>query len=368
MWRRLAVVVAVVRMRTDTSQNEQDCGGGVAHGEKEIVRRGDDPVHKHINNECKYAKGIGIGGGGKDRLQKEVWGKVRTDRILDCLKEMCDTDGERQKVVDTLKMQFKALDLTISVPKGGAGRGDAKAGAKVGAKSSVKSPTKSTAGQACLRKGCAFLANTNPAYRKEKDAKWHPYCCERCGRGFKSHGGWCQKKAIPPKVKEAEEAPLQLPPGIKACPACGMLIEKVGGDDNVMCGCEVRCGGSGRAGGWKESLLARKRWIHVQRVCWRNADVPHMHSFSPPPLLSLSRRHTHTHVWRSCLHTRMQAKAAGGTYEKALKGGGCGHQWNWSTLAPIDKGRRVPPDPRPSWRNHAPAALPTLTCSHPGAA
>lgn len=190
--------VAVLCMRTDTSENEQDCGGGVAHGQKEIVRRGDDPVHKHINSECKYAKGIGIGGGGKDRLQKEVWGKVRTDRIQDCLKDMCDTDGERQKVVDALKMQFKALDLTISVPKGGSVGGNAKAGAKVGAKSSVKSPTKSTARR---------------------------------------------------KVEEAKEAPLQLPPGIKACPACGMLIEKVGGDDNVMCGCEVRRGESGRVEG-----------------------------------------------------------------------------------------------------------------------
>ena len=96
----------------------KDCGGGVAHGEKDIVRRGDDAVHKHINNECKYAKGIGIGGGGKDRLQKEVWGRVRTDRILDCLKSMCETDSQRQKVVNMLKQQFAALDLNIQFPQG----------------------------------------------------------------------------------------------------------------------------------------------------------------------------------------------------------------------------------------------------------
>ena len=66
------------------------------------------------------------------------------------------------------------------------------------------------------------------------------------------------------------DAPLQLPPGIKACPACGMLIEKIGGDDNVMCGCEAR--------------------------------------------------------------------AAGGTYEKALKGGGCGHEFNFKSLAPVGTG------------------------------
>jgi len=103
--------------------------------------------------------------------------------------------------------------------------GSVKAGAKVGANSSVKEPTKTST-----------------------------------ARG----GGWAG-------VVAAEEPPLQLPPGIKACPACGMLIEKIDGDDNVMCGCE--------------------------------------------------------------------AKAAGGTYEKALKGGGCGHCWNWKTLAPVACGR-----------------------------
>jgi hypothetical protein len=44
---------------------------------------------------------------------------------------MCDTDGERQKVIDALKMQFKALNLKIDLPKRGAAT-DAKAGAKVG--------------------------------------------------------------------------------------------------------------------------------------------------------------------------------------------------------------------------------------------
>ena len=91
----------------------KDCGGGVAHGQKDIVRRGDDAVHKHINKECKYAKGIGIGGGQKDRLQKEVWNKVRTDRINDCLRDMCENDGERQKVISALQQQFKALGLKV---------------------------------------------------------------------------------------------------------------------------------------------------------------------------------------------------------------------------------------------------------------
>ena len=77
-------------------------------------------------------------------------------------------------------------------------------------------------------------------------------------------------KAAANQVEQAE-GPLQLPPGIKACPACGMLIEKIGGDDNVMCGCE--------------------------------------------------------------------AKAAGGTYQKALRGGGCGHEFNFKTLASVGTGR-----------------------------
>ena len=77
-------------------------------------------------------------------------------------------------------------------------------------------------------------------------------------------------KAAANQIEQAE-GPLQLPPGIKACPACGMLIEKIGGDDNVMCGCE--------------------------------------------------------------------AKAAGGTYQKALRGGGCGHEFNFKTLASVGTGR-----------------------------
>ena len=77
-------------------------------------------------------------------------------------------------------------------------------------------------------------------------------------------------KAAANQIEQAE-GPLQLPPGIKACPACGMLIEKIGGDDNVMCGCE--------------------------------------------------------------------AKAAGGTYQKALRGGGCGHEFNFKTLASMGTGR-----------------------------
>ena len=27
------------------------------------------------------------------------------------------------------------------------------------------------------------------------------------------------------------------------CPACNIIIEKIGGDDNMMCGCEARAAG-----------------------------------------------------------------------------------------------------------------------------
>ena len=63
---------------------------------------------------------------------------------------------------------------------------------------------------------------------------------------------------------------LVLPPGIKACPACGMLLEKISGDNQMMCGCE--------------------------------------------------------------------AKPAGGTYRKALAGGGCGHMFDFATLRPLGCG------------------------------
>ena len=78
--------------------------------------------------------------------------------------------------------------------------------------------------------------------------------------------------AAPAPVAPPPSPPrLQLPDSIKACPACGMLMEKISGDDTMMCGCE--------------------------------------------------------------------AKPAGGNYRKALAGGGCGHEFNFSTLAPLGCGR-----------------------------
>ena len=64
---------------------------------------------------------------------------------------------------------------------------------------------------------------------------------------------------------------MALPPNIKACPACGMLLEKAGGDNSMMCG-----------------------------------DI---------------------------------GRAAGGTLERALRVGGCGHEFDFATLAPNGTGR-----------------------------
>jgi hypothetical protein len=62
---------------------------------------------------------------------------------------------------------------------------------------------------------------------------------------------------------------------MKRCPACGIIIEKISGDDNVMCGSEPR--------------------------------------------------------------------NSGGTMEKALANGGCGHEFNFVTLAPNGSGSKGNP-------------------------
>lgn len=73
------------------------------------------------------------------------------------------------------------------------------------------------------------------------------------------------------EAERASEADVQLPDSIRACPACGLLMEKISGDDTMMCGCEAR--------------------------------------------------------------------PAGGTYERALANGGCGHEFNFATLAPLGTGK-----------------------------
>ena len=43
---------------------------------------------------------------------------------------------------------------------------------------------------------------------------------------------------------------MELPPNMKQCPACNIIIEKISGDDTMMCGCEGR-----PAGGTMEKAL-----------------------------------------------------------------------------------------------------------------
>ena len=107
------------------------------------------------------------------------------------------------------------------------------------------------------------------------------HCCAECRDGTGTHGKYChaiykneerlRAGAAPEGAGEAKEveiagvemterpvlagvvlrvdAPppaddeLVLPPGIKACPACGMLLEKISGDNQMMCGCEAKPAG-----------------------------------------------------------------------------------------------------------------------------
>ena len=86
------------------------------------------------------------------------------------------------------------------------------------------------------------------------------------------------------QIEDAERRELLQALGNEAtqCPACGFVIIKNGGDDQMMCGCE--------------------------------------------------------------------AKPAGGTMEKALRGGGCGHQFNFRTGAPLGEGRMGAPINERQWK------------------
>ena len=66
------------------------------------------------------------------------------------------------------------------------------------------------------------------------------------------------------------------------CPACGFVIERISGDDNMMCGCEAR--------------------------------------------------------------------AAGGNKAKALRNGGCGHEFKFSSGAPNGTGSMGAPDNPRQWK------------------
>merc|ERR1711972_375395 len=153
----------------------------------------------------------GIGHGNDGRVQSQVWNQIRKERIEDCLQTMCETAEQRHKVISNLKKQLDDLGIAIAVPD-----------------------------QATTRSSSSAASS---------DAV----------------------PAAVPAIGHNDLDGLLLSPNIKQCPACGILIEKIDGNEEVMCGCE--------------------------------------------------------------------AKPAGGTYEKALRGGGCGHMFNFDTLAPMGVGR-----------------------------
>jgi hypothetical protein len=94
----------------------KDCGGGVKFGQREIVRSGDDAVHRHIQT-CEHARGIGIGVN-DGRIQRDVWNRLRKQRIEKCLNDKCSSVEQRQKVLDNLKTHLDELGLVIRVPQG----------------------------------------------------------------------------------------------------------------------------------------------------------------------------------------------------------------------------------------------------------
>lgn len=153
--------------------------------------------------------------------------------------------------------------------------------------------------------------------------------CPWCRDGVVYRPGCESQKAAESLAQRIEdhpepEEPIQLPPGIKQCPACGILVQRISGSAEMMCGCAAR--------------------------------------------------------------------PAGGTLLKALRGGGCGHEWNWDSLQPINYGRPgQPAHPRqtrfgrcdpvdvplcahliradeeceicgPAWAQHAPAPRPGRCC------
>ena len=83
------------------------------------------------------------------------------------------------------------------------------------------------------------------------------------------------------------------------------------------------------------------------------SGAPERHTLAPGQLAYF---HVDIPRGRRCtLHLRMEkaggdhqimcgceAKPAGGTMEKALRGGGCGHQWSWKDGRPLGNGAPSP--------------------------
>ena len=235
---------------------------------------------------------------------------MRKERIEDALKSMCDSVEERQKVVANLKTELSGLGLEITVPGGtSSGNGKAKqaAAAATAADGSTSSGRRGVAAadtsksggvavQLMLAKIKAELGLEGSTEDMAKSAaamlgldarldaetligQAHEELFGKNGpaaakKGAGGAAGTSRDGADPAANDPAYVVP-DLPPNIKACPACGVLIERNGGDSQMMCG--------------------------------------------------------------------SAARVAGGTYKEAMANGGCGHEFDWETLAP--KGTGKPGEP-----------------------
>merc|ERR1712167_239374 len=65
----------------------------------------------------EHARGIGIGVN-DGRIQRDVWNRLRKQRIEKCLNDKCSSVEQRQKVLDNLKTHLDELGLVIRVPQG----------------------------------------------------------------------------------------------------------------------------------------------------------------------------------------------------------------------------------------------------------
>lgn len=198
--------------------------------------------------------------------------------------------------------------------------------------------------------------------------------------------------ALAPAELEGPAEELVLPPGIKACPACGMLIEKIGGNNEVFCGCVGRRAGGtyekalegggcghefdfdtlrplscgkpgepandkqrffiadpvkavpakkGKKGSSKPRSKRGKPTGQESTIPFPNAPVASSKLELPPGIkecpacgMLIEKIDGDAQVMCGC-----EARPAGGNYEKALAGGGCGHEFHFDTLNPIGCGK-----------------------------
>jgi len=147
----------------------KDCGGGVKFGQRAVAPAGDDAVHKHVQS-CKNAQGIGHQNDG--RVQREVWNRIRKQRIEQCLKDKCSTVKQMQTVVEKMKPHFDELGLTIRVPQGEAGTAKATVPPPpppfAGPRGSKRCRPRCRYGVGCYRKNPEHLQT----YAHPADADW----------------------------------------------------------------------------------------------------------------------------------------------------------------------------------------------------